>query len=72
MVALVAQNSLLMGTTSHLSNAKLCHQLEVGLELHLSQKIENYTVNATLDTDDFMDWSVKVKHVNDTVAGRIE
>ena len=67
MVALLAQNSLLMGMTSHLSNAKLHHQLEVGLELHLSQKIENDTVIAALDADNFMDWSVKVKHVNDAL-----
>ena len=53
MVALLAQNSLLMGTTSHLSNAKLHHQLEVGLELCLSQKIKNDTVIAALDADDF-------------------
>ena len=47
-----------MGMTSHLSNAKLRHQLKAGLELHLSQKVENDTVIAALDADDFTDWNV--------------
>ena len=68
MVVLLLQNSLLMGTTSHLSNAKLCHQLEVGLELCLSQKIKNDTVIAALDADDFTNWSVKVKCINDALC----
>ena len=63
----LAQNSLLMGTTSHLSNAKLHHQLEAGLELRLSQKIENDTVIAALDADDFTDWNVEVKRVDDAL-----
>ena len=67
MVVLLVQNSLLMGTTSHLSNAKLHHQLEVGLELCLSQKIENDTVIATLDADNFTDWSVEVKCISDAL-----
>ena len=66
-IVVLAQNSLLMGTTSHLSNAKLCHQLEAGLELHLSQKIENDTVIAALDADDFTDWNVEVKRVDDAL-----
>ena len=68
MVALLAQNSLLMGTTSHLSNAKLHHQLEAGLELHLSQKIENDTVIAVLDADGFTNWSVEVKCIDDALC----
>ena len=71
MVALLMQNSLLMGTTSHLSNEKLCHQLEAGLELHLSQKIKNDTVIATLDADDFTDWSVEVKHIDDALCAEM-
>ena len=67
MVALLAQNSLLMGTTSHLSNAKLRHQLEAGLELRLSQKIENDTVIAVLDADDFTNWNVEVKRIDDAL-----
>ena len=66
-VALLAQNSLLMGTTSHLSNAKLHHQLEAGLELHLLEKIKSDTVIAALDTNDFTDWNVEVKRVNDAL-----
>ena len=66
-VMLLAQNSLLMGTTSHLSNAKLHHQLEAGLELHLAQKIESDTVIAALDVDDFTDWNIEVKCVNDAL-----
>ena len=67
MVTLLAQNSLLMGTTSHLSNAMLCHQLEAGLELHLSQKVESNTIIATLDADNFMDWNIEVKCINDAL-----
>lgn len=67
LVTLLAQNSLLMGTTSHLSNAKLHHQLEASLELHLSQKVENDTVIAALNTDDFTDWNVKVKCVDNAL-----
>ena len=57
-VALLAQNSLLMGTTSHLSNTKL----------HLLQKIEHDTVIAALNTNDFTDWNVEVKHVNNALC----
>ena len=67
MVVLLVQNTLLMRTTSHLSNAKLHHQLEVGLELCLSQKIENDTVIAALDADNFTDWSVEVKRFDDAL-----
>ena len=66
-IAVLAQNSLLMGTTSHLSNAKLCHQLEAGLELCLLQKIENNTVIAALNANDFTDWNVEVKCVSDAL-----
>ena len=66
-IAVLAQNSLLMGTTSHLSNAKLHHQLKAGLELRLSQKIENDTVIAALNADDFTDWNVEVKCVDDAL-----
>ena len=59
LVTLLAQNSLLMGTTSHLSNAKLRHQLEAGLELCLLQKIESNTVIAALDADDFTNGTLK-------------
>ena len=67
-ITLLAQNSLLMGTTSHLSNAKLHHQLEAGLELHLSQKIESNTVIAALNTNDFTGWNIEVKHVDDALC----
>ena len=50
-----------MGTTSHLSNTKLCHQLKAGLELHLLQRIESDTVIAALDANDFTNWNVEVK-----------
>ena len=71
MVALLMQNSLLMGMTSHLSNTKLHHQLEAGLELCLSQKIKNDTVITALDADDFTDWSVKVKCINDALRAEM-
>ena len=67
LVVLLAKNSLLMGTTSHLSNAKIHHQLEAGLELCLLQKIESDTVIAALDADNFTNWNVEVKHVDDAL-----
>ena len=59
LVSLLAQNSLLMGMTSHLSNVKHHHQLKAGLELHLSQKVENDTVIAALDPDNLVDWNIE-------------
>ena len=68
MVAMLVQNSLLMGTTSHLSNAKLCHQLEAGLKLHLSQKVKSNTIIAALNADDFTDWNAEVKRVDEALC----
>ena len=67
LVSLLVQNSLLMGTTSHLSNAKLHHQLEAGLELRLSQKVQNDTIIAALDPDNLVNWNIEVKCVDDAL-----
>ena len=56
LITLLAQNFLLMG------------RLKANLELHLSQKVENDTVIAALNADDFTNLNVEVKCVNDALC----
>jgi hypothetical protein len=61
-VAIQSKNSLLQGTTSHLPDDKLCHQLNVGMEIRLLKKVSLEKVNKVLD---FRKWLNDVRKCDD-------
>jgi hypothetical protein len=63
-IALQSKNSLLHGTTSHLLDDKLRHQLGAGMEVRLSKKVSAKKLNKTMD---FRKWLNKVKHCDDAL-----
>ena len=63
-VSLQSKNSLLHGTTSHLSDEQLRHQLGAGMELRLSKKIGGEKVNKIVD---FRRWLNEVKRFDDQI-----
>ena len=68
-VSLQSKNFLLCGTTSHLSDEQLCHQLGPGMELRLSKKIGSEKVNKIVD---FRRWLNEVKHFDDQICDERE
>ena len=68
-VSLQSKNSLLRGTTSHLSDEQLRHQLGAGMELRLSKKIGGKKVNKIVD---FRRWLNEMKHFDDQIRDECE
>jgi hypothetical protein len=69
MMQVQLQNSLLHGTPSHLSEDKLQHRLEVGMNELLSKRCSASKVNAVIA---FQDWLGEVKRVDDLMAAELE
>jgi hypothetical protein len=63
-VAIQNKNSLLQGTTSHLEDDKLCHQINAGKEVRLSKKVSLEKLNKVIG---FHKWLSKVKRCDDVL-----
>ena len=61
-VAIQNKNSLLCGTTLHLVNDKLHHQISTGMEVHLSKKVSSKKLNKVIR---FHKWLSEVKRCDD-------
>ena len=48
-IALQSKNSLLLGTTLHLPDDKLCHQLGMGMETRLAKKVSTEKLNKVVE-----------------------
>ena len=57
-VAIQNKNSLLRDTSSHLVDDKLRHQINAGMEVHLSKKVSSEKVNKVIG---FRKWLSEVK-----------
>ena len=68
-VTLQAKNFLLHGTTSHLLDEQVCHQLGASMELRLLKKISVEKVNKIID---FCKWLNEVKHFDDQLHDKCE
>jgi hypothetical protein len=68
-VAVQSKNSLLRGTTSHLPDDKLRHQLKAGMEVRLSKKVSSEKLNKILD---FRKWLNEVKQCDDVLCAERE
>jgi hypothetical protein len=68
-VAVQSKNSLLCGTTSHLPDDKLCHQLWAGMEVRLLKKVSSEKLNKILD---FHKWLNEVKQCDDVLRTKRE
>jgi hypothetical protein len=61
-VRVQGKNSLLLGTDSHLSDDKLRHRIEAGINDRLSKRCKAEKVNKVID---FKEWLAEVKRVDD-------
>ena len=68
-VAMQSKNSLLCGTTLHLSNDKLHHQIGAGMEVRLSKKVSVEKLNKIME---FHKWLNEVKQYHDTLCAERE
>ena len=57
-IALQSKNSLLRGTTSHLTDDELCHQLGAGMETRLAKKVSTEKLNKVVE---FRKWLNEVR-----------
>ena len=68
-ITLQSKNSLLRGTTLHLLDDKLCHQLSVGMETRLSKKVSTEKVNKVVE---FCKWLNEVQQCDKGLCGERE
>ena len=68
-VTVQSKNALLHGTTSHLPDDKLRHQIGAGMEVHLSKKVSLEKLNKILD---FRKWLNEVKRCDDVLRAERE
>jgi len=61
-VAIQNKNSLLCSTTSHLEDNKLRHQINAGMEVHLSKKVSSEKLNKVIG---FCKWLSEVRRCDD-------
>jgi hypothetical protein len=68
-IGLQSKNSLLCGTTSHLPDDKLCHQLGMGMETRLSKKVFMEKVNKVVE---FRKWLNEVQRCDEGLRAERE
>jgi hypothetical protein len=68
-VAVQSKNALLRGTTSHLPDDKLRHQIGAGMEVRLLKKVSSEKLNKILD---FCKWLNEVKQCDDVLHAERE
>jgi hypothetical protein len=68
-VAIQNKNSLLRGTTSHLEDDKLRHQINAGMEVRLSKKVLSEKLNKVVG---FRKWLSEVKRCDDVLRAERE
>jgi len=68
-VAIQSKNSLLRGTTSHLPDDKLHHQLGAGMEVRLSKKVSSEKLNKVTD---FRKWLNEVRRCDEVLRAERE